>query len=129
MTKQEIIDTIKQMSVMDLADLVKTLEQEFGVSAAAPMAAAAAATAAAPGAAAAGPEAEEQTEFDVMLKEVGPDKIKVIKVVRELTGLGLRESKEAVDGAPSTIRKAVTKDEANTSRAKLEQVGAVVEVK
>ena len=127
MTKQEIIDAIKQMSVMDLADLVKTLEQEFGVSAAAPVAVAAAApAAAAPGPAA--PAAEERTEFDVVLKEVGPDKIKVIKVVRELTGLGLRESKEAVDGAPSTIRKAVSKEEASSSKAKLEEVGAVVEI-
>ncbi|MDI7277437.1 MAG: 50S ribosomal protein L7/L12, partial [Anaerolineae bacterium] len=89
-------------------------------------AAAPAAAAAAPAAAA--PAAEEQTEFDVILKEVGPDKIKVIKVVRELTGLGLRESKEAVDGAPSTIRKAVSKEEAQTSKAKLEEVGAVVEI-
>ena len=129
MTKQEIIDAIKQMSVMDLADLVKTLEQEFGVSAAAPMAMAAAPAAGAAPAAAAAPAAEEQTEFDVMLKEVGPDKIKVIKVVRELTGLGLRESKEAVDGAPSTIRKAVSKEDSQTSKAKLEEVGAVVEVK
>jgi len=128
-TKQEIIDAIKQMSVMDLADLVKTLEQEFGVSAAAPMAMAAAPAAGAAPAAAAAPAAEEQTEFDVMLKEVGPDKIKVIKVVRELTGLGLRESKEAVDGAPSTIRKAVSKEDSQTSKAKLEEVGAVVEVK
>ena len=130
MTKQEIIDAIKQMSVMDLADLVKTLEQEFGVSAAAPVAMVAGpAAGAAPAAAAAAPAAEEQTEFDVILKEVGPDKIKVIKVVRELTGLGLRESKEAVDGAPSTIRKAVSKEEAQTSKAKLEEVGAVVEIK
>jgi len=130
MTKQEIIDAIKQMSVMDLADLVKTLEQEFGVSAAAPVAVAAAGPAA-PAAAAgpAAPAAEEQTEFDVILKEVGPDKIKVIKVVRELTGLGLRESKEAVDGAPSTIRKGVSKEEAQSSKAKLEEVGAVVEIK
>jgi len=127
MTKQEIIDAIKQMSVMDLADLVKTLEEEFGVSAAAPVAVAAAPVSAAPAAAA--PAAEEQTEFDVILKEVGPDKIKVIKVVRELTGLGLRESKEAVDGAPSTIRKAVSKEEAQSSKAKLEEVGAVVEIK
>ncbi len=130
MTKEEIINAIKQMSVMDLADLVKTLEQEFGVSAAAPVAVAAAAPAAAAAApAAAAPAAEEQTEFDVILKEVGPDKIKVIKVVRELTGLGLRESKEAVDGAPSTIRKAVSKEEAQTAKAKLEEVGAVVEIK
>ena len=127
MTKQEIIDAIKQMSVMELADLVKTLEEELGVSAAAPVAMAAAAPAA-PGAAPAAAEVEEKTEFDVILKEVGPDKIKVIKVVRELTGLGLRESKEAVDNAPSTIRKAVTKEEADTSKAKLEEVGAVVEV-
>lgn len=126
MTKQEIIDAIKQMSVMDLADLVKTLEQEFGVSAAAPVMAAVAPTAA-PTAAA--PVVEEQTEFDVILKEAGPDKIKVIKVVRELTGLGLRESKEAVDGAPSTVRKAVSKEEAQAAKAKLEEVGASVEVK
>ena len=131
MTKQEIIDAIKQMSVMDLADLVKALEQEFGVSAAAPVAVAAAPAAGPAPAAGAAPAAaaEEQTEFDVILKEVGPDKIKVIKVVRELTGLGLRESKEAVDGAPSTIRKAVSKEEANTCKAKLEEVGAVVEIK
>jgi large subunit ribosomal protein L7/L12 len=129
MNKQEIIDAIKQMSVMDLADLVKTLEQEFGVSAAAPVAVAAAPAAGAAPAAAAAPAAEEQTEFDVILKETGPDKIKVIKVVRELTGLGLRESKEAVDGAPSTIRKAVSKEEAQAAKAKLEEVGAVVEVK
>ncbi|HOG47240.1 MAG TPA: 50S ribosomal protein L7/L12 [Anaerolineae bacterium] len=128
MTKQEIIDAIKQMSVMDLADLVKTLEEEFGVSAAAPVAVAAAPAAGAAPAAAA-PAVEEQTEFDVILKETGPDKIKVIKVVRELTGLGLRESKEAVDGAPSTVRKAVSKEEAQTAKAKLEEVGAVVEVK
>jgi large subunit ribosomal protein L7/L12 len=126
MTKQEIIDAIKQMSVMELSDLVKTLEDELGVSAAAPVAMAAAAPAAA---AAAAPEVEEQTEFDVVLKEVGTDKIKVIKVVRELTGLGLRESKEAVDGAPSTVRKAVSKEEANAAKSKLEEVGAVVEVK
>jgi len=129
MNKQEIIDAIKQMSVMDLADLVKTLEQEFGVSAAAPVAVAAAPAAGAAPAAAAAPAVEEQTEFDVILKETGPDKIKVIKVVRELTGLGLRESKEAVDGAPSTIRKAVSKEEAQAAKAKLEEVGAVVEVK
>jgi large subunit ribosomal protein L7/L12 len=127
-TKQEIIEAIKQMSVMDLADLVKTLEQEFGVSAAAPVAVAAAGPAA-PGPEAAAPAAEEQTEFDVLLQEVGPDKIKVIKVVRELTGLGLRESKEAVDSAPSVIRKAVSKEEAQTSKAKLEEVGAIVQVK
>ena len=126
MTKQEIIDAIKQMSVMDLADLVKTLEQEFGVSAAAPVAVAAAPAAAA---AAAAPAAEEQTEFDVILKETGPEKVKVIKVVRELTGLGLRESKEAVDGAPSTVRKGVTKEEAQAAKAKLEEAGAVAEVK
>ncbi len=127
MTKQEIIDAIKQMTVMDLADLVKTLEEEFGVSAAAPVAVAAAPAAGA--APAAAPAAEEQTEFDVILKETGPDKIKVIKVVRELTGLGLRESKEAVDGAPSEIRKGVSKEEAQAAKAKLEEVGAVVEVK
>jgi large subunit ribosomal protein L7/L12 len=127
MTKQEIIDAIKQMSVMDLADLVKTLEQEFGVSAAAPMAMAAAAPAAGPAAAA--PAAEEQTEFDVILKEAGAEKVKVIKAVRELTGLGLRESKDAVDTVPSVIRKGVSKEEATASKAKLEEAGAVAEVK
>lgn len=128
MTKQEIIDAIKQMNVMDLADLVKALEEEFGVSAAAPVAMAAV-PAAGPAEAAAAPAAEEQTEFDVILKETGPDKIKVIKVVRELTGLGLRESKEAVDSAPSEVRKGVSKEEAQAAKAKLEEVGAVVEIK
>ena len=126
-TKEEIIQAIEQMTVLDLADLVKALEERFGVSAAAPVAVAAPAAATAAPAAAA--PVEEQTEFDVILKEVGPDKIKVIKVVRELTGLGLRESKEAVDGAPSTIRKGVSKEEAQSSKAKLEEVGAVVEIK
>ncbi len=127
MTKEEIINAIKEMSVMDLADLVKALEEEFGVSAAAPVAVAAAPAAGA--APAAAPEVEEKTEFDVTLKEVGPDKIKVIKVVRELTGLGLRESKEAVDGAPSLVRQGVSKEEADAAKAKLEEVGAVVEIK
>ena len=127
LSKEDIIQAIETMTVLDLADLVKALEERFGVSAAAPVAVAAPGAAGAPAAAAA--PVEEQTEFDVILKEVGPDKIKVIKVVRELTGLGLRESKEAVDGAPSEIRKAVSKEEAQSSKAKLEEVGAVVEIK
>ena len=128
MTKQEIIDAIKQMSVMDLADLVKTLEEEFGVSAAAPVAVAAAPAAGA-GPAAAAPVVEEQTEFDVILKETGPDKIKVIKVVRELTSLGLREAKEVVDGAPSEVLKGVPKEAAQAAKEKLEAVGASVTIR
>jgi len=123
----EIIEEVKKLNVMELAELVKALEEEFGVSAAAPVVAAAAG----PGAAAAGPaeEEEEQTEFDVVLKEIGPNKIKVIKAVRELTGLGLRESKEVVDTAPSTVVKALPKDQAEAAKAKLEEVDAVAELK
>ena len=116
------------MTVLDLADLVKALEAKFGVSAAAPMAMMAAGPAAAEAAPAA-VEEEEQTEFDVMLKAVGDQKIQVIKVVRELTSLGLREAKEVVDGAPSTVLKAVTKEAAATAKEKLEAVGAGVDVK
>jgi len=119
MTREEIIQAIKDMSVLELNELVKTCEEEFGVSAAAPAAAAGAATAV----------AEEKTEFDVILKEVGPNKIKVIKVVRELTGLGLKEAKDMVDGAPKTIKEAVNKDDAAAMKAKLEEVGGVAEVK
>jgi len=123
----EIIEEVKKLNVMELAELVKALEEEFGVSAAAPVVA----MAAGPGAAAGGPveEEEEQIEFDVVLKEIGPNKIKVIKAVRELTGLGLRESKEVVDTAPSTVLKALPKDQAEAAKAKLEEVDAVVEIK
>ena len=128
MTKEEIIEAIANMTVLDLADLVKALEAKFGVSAAAPMAMAAAGPAAAEAAPAA-VAVEEQTEFDVILKAVGDQKIQVIKVVRELTSLGLREAKEVVDGAPSTVLKAVTKEAAATAKEKLEAVGAGVDVK
>lgn len=122
MTKEQIIEAIKGMNVLELNDLVKACEEEFGVSAAAPVA-----VAAAPGAAAV--EVEEKTEFDVVLAGVGDQKIKVIKVVRELTGLGLKEAKDVVDGAPKTVKEAVTKDEAEAMKAKLVEVGATIEIK
>lgn len=125
---EEIIQAIEKMSVLELVELRKALEERWGVSAAAPMAVAAAPAA---GAAAAAPvaAAEEQTEFDVILKEVGPNKIQVIKAVRELTNLGLKESKDLVEGAPSPVKQAVSKDDATAAKAKLEEAGAVVEVK
>ena len=116
-----MIDEIKALSVLELSELVKAIEEEFGVSAAAPVAVAAAA----PGAAA----AEEKTEFDVVLAEVGGNKINVIKVVREVTGLGLKEAKEMVDGAPKTIKEAASKDDAEEIKKKLEDAGAKVELK
>lgn len=122
MNKDQIIEAIKAMSVLELNELVKACEEEFGVSAAAPVAVAAAAGAAEGGAA-------EQTEFTVVLKEAGGEKIKVIKAVREITGLGLKEAKEVVDGAPSNLKENVEKAEADDIKAKLEAVGAVVEVK
>jgi large subunit ribosomal protein L7/L12 len=128
MTKEEILQAIEKMSVLELAELVKALEEKFGVSAAAPVAIAAmpgSAAAAAPAAA----KEEEQTEFDVVLKEVGPNKIQVIKVVRELTSLGLKEAKEMVDGAPGTVKTGVSKEEAEAAKAKLAEQGAVVELK
>ncbi len=124
MKQEKLIEAIEKMSVMELAELVKALEEKFGVSAAAPVAVAA--VAGAPGAA---EEAEEQTEFDVVLKEVGPNKIPVIKAVRELTSLGLKEAKEVVDSAPSEIKTGVSKEEAEAAKAKLEEHGAVVELK
>jgi ribosomal protein L7/L12 len=120
MTREEIIQAIKEMSVLELNELVKACEEEFGVSAAAPVAVAGAAPAAA---------AEEKTEFDVVLANTGAEKIKVIKAVRELTGLGLKEAKEVVDGAPKTLKEAVSKEEAETIKAKLSEVGATVEIK
>lgn len=121
---KNIIDEIKTLSVMELNDLVKALEDEFGVSAAAPMAVAA------PGAVAAdAPAAEEKTEFDVILKEAGANKIAVIKAVREATGLGLVDAKKLVDNTPSTIKEAVDKDIAKELEAKLKEAGAVVEIK
>lgn len=117
-----IIDEIKALNVMELADLVKAIEEEFGVSAAAPVAVAA-------GPVAAGPAAEEKTEFDVILAEAGANKIPVIKVVREITGLGLGEAKALVDGAPKAIKEGISKDDADAIKAKLEEAGAKVEVK
>lgn len=122
MTREDIIQAIKEMSVLDLNELVKACEEEFGVSAAAPVAVAGAAGAAAGGAA-------EKSEFDVVLTNAGASKIKVIKVVRELTGLGLKEAKEIVDGAPKTLKEAVAKDAAEEMKAKLAEVGAEVELK
>ena len=126
-TKEELLETIKGMSVLELADLVKALEEEFGITAAAPVAVAAA-PAAGDGAAPAAVE-EEQTEFDVTLQEIGPNKINVIKAVREVTSLGLREAKELVESAPARVKEAVAKDEAAGIKAKLEEAGAVAEVK
>lgn len=122
MTREEIIQAIKEMTVLELNDLVKACEEEFGVSAAAPVAAAGAAAGAAPA-------AEEKTEFDVVLTAAGAEKIKVIKVVRELTGLGLKEAKEVVDGAPKTLKEGVSKEDAENIKAKLAEVGATVEIK
>ena len=128
MTHQEILEAIEKMTVLELAELIKAIEEKFGVSAAAPVAVAAAgAPAAAAGAAAAAEE--EKTEFDVVLKDVGAEKIKVIKVVRELTGLGLKEAKDVVDGAPSTLKEGVPKEEAENMVAKLKEVGATAELK
>ena len=119
MNKDQIIEAIKAMTVLELNELVEACEEEFGVSAAAPVAAAGAAGAA----------VEEQTEFTVVLKEAGGEKIKVIKAVRELTGLGLKEAKEIVDGAPSNIKEGIDKAEADAIKGQLEEVGAVVELK
>ena len=122
MTKEEIMQAIENMTVLELSELVKALEEKFGVSAAAPVA-----VAAAP--AAAGAAAEEKTEFDVILANAGASKINVIKVVREITGLGLKEAKEMVDGAPKAIKEKVAKADADAMKAKLEEAGATVEVK
>ena len=122
-TKEEIMQAIESMTVLELSELVKALEEKFGVSAAAPVA-----VAAAPAAGAA-PAAEEKTEFDVILASAGASKINVIKVVREITGLGLKEAKELVDGAPKAIKEKVSKADADGFKAKLEEAGATVEVK
>ena len=123
-TKTEILEAIKGMTVLDLSDLVKQLEDEFGVSAAAPVAA----VAMAPGANGAAAVEEEQTEFDVTLKEFGAKKIAVIKVVRELTPLGLKEAKQLVESAPIAVKEAVTKEEAEEAKTRLEAAGAVVTI-
>jgi large subunit ribosomal protein L7/L12 len=119
MTKDQILEAVKNMTVLELNDLVKAIEEEFGVTAAAPVAVAAAGGAA----------AEEQTEFDVILTSAGDQKIKVIKAVREVTGLGLKEAKELVDNTPKAIKEGASKEEAEEVKAKLEEVGAGVEVK
>ena len=123
LTTQEFIDAIKELSVLELNDLVKAVEEEFGVSAAAGV------VVAAGGAADAGAAAEEKTEFDVELTEVGENKVKVIKVVREATGLGLKEAKDLVDGAPKVLKEAASKDEAEAIKKSLEEVGAKVTLK
>ena len=122
LTAQELIDAIKELSVLELNDLVKACEEEFGVSAAAGVVVQAAADGGAAG-------AEEKTEFDVELTEVGPNKVKVIKVVREATGLGLKEAKDLVDSAPKTLKEGISKDEAEELKTKLEAEGAKVTVK
>ncbi|MDQ0232997.1 50S ribosomal protein L7/L12 [Metabacillus malikii] len=119
MTQEQIIEAVKNMTVLELNDLVKAIEEEFGVTAAAPVAVAAAG----------GEAAAEKTEFDVVLASAGGQKIKVIKVVREATGLGLKEAKELVDNAPKALKEGVSKEEAEELKAKLEEVGASVEVK
>lgn len=120
MTKEEIIESVKNMTVLELNDLVKAIEEEFGVTAAAPVAVAGGAGAAA---------VEEKTEFDLILTAVGDQKIKVIKVVREITGLGLKEAKEVVDNAPKALKEGAPKEEVEEIKAKLEAVGASVEIK
>jgi large subunit ribosomal protein L7/L12 len=122
----KLIEDVKALTVLELSELVKALEEEFGVSAAAPVAVAAAPAA---GEAAAAPAAEEKTEFDAVLAEIGANKIAVIKVVREITGLGLKEAKELVDNAPKPVKEGVSKDEAEEIKKKLEEAGAKVELK
>lgn len=122
---EKIVEDLSGLTLLEAAELTKMLEEKWGVSAAAPMAGAMPMA----GMAGAAEEAEEQTEFDVVLKEIGPKKINVIKEVRALTNLGLKEAKEVVDGAPNTILEAVSKEAADEARAKLEEVGAVIEVK
>ncbi len=124
LSRDELLDAIGNMTVLELSEFVKAFEEKFGVTAAAPVAAAAA-----PAAGAAAPAAEEKTEFDVVLQGAGEKKIQVIKVVRELTGLGLKEAKDLVDGAPKTVKEGVSKEEAEAVKAKLEEQGAAVELK
>lgn len=129
MTKDEIIEAIKQMNVVELSDVVKALEEEFGVSAAAPVAVAAAPAAGAPAEGGAPAGGGDQSEFEVSLKDIGPNKINVIKAVREVTALGLREAKELVESAPAAIKEGVAKEEADDIKSKLEEAGAAVEIK
>ncbi|NBW56406.1 50S ribosomal protein L7/L12 [bacterium] len=120
-TKQDILESISAMSVMDVVELIKMMEEKFGVTAAAPMAVAAVAAATA--------AVEEKTEFDVLLKSFGENKVNVIKVIRAITGLGLKEAKELVEGAPSTVKEAVSKADADNFKKQLEEAGATVEIK
>ena len=130
LTREELIGAIEQMSVLELSELVKALEERFGVTAAAPMMMGGMMPAAGgDGAAEAAAPVEEQTEFTVMLTEIGPNKIQVIKAVRELTSLGLKEAKDLVEAAPKAVREGINKDEANAAKEKLEQAGAKAEVK
>ena len=129
LTKDQLIDEIKQMSVIDLADLVKALEEEFGVSAAAAPVMVAGGGGGAAGGDGDGAGAAEQTEFDVILTAAGDKKIQVIKVVRAITGLGLKEAKDLVDGAPGPVKEGVNREEADSIKAQLEEAGAGVEVK
>lgn len=126
-TKEELVNAIKSMSVLELADLVKTLEAELGVSAAVPVAVGGG-PATAPTAAPAAPPVEEKTEFNVILKDFGANKINVIKAVRELTNLGLKEAKDLVEAAPKPVKEGVSKEEAEAAKKKLEEAGAVVEL-
>ena len=128
-TSDQLLEAFEQMTVLELSDFKKKFEDRFGVTAAAPVAAAGAAPAAAGGAAPAAEAAEEQTEFAAILSEVGPNKIPVIKVVRELTGLGLKEAKDLVDASPKPVKEGVAKDEAEKIKAALEEQGAKVEIK
>ena len=123
-TKEEILDAISEMSVMDVVDLVKLMEEKFGVTAAAPVAAAAA-----PAAGGEAASAEEQSEFEIFLADVGEKKIDVIKAVRAITGLGLKEAKAIVDGAPASVKEGANKDEAEQAKSQLEEAGAKVELK
>ena len=124
LSKAEILDAIAGMTVLELSELIKEMEEKFGVSAAA-----AAVAVAAPAAGGGAPAAEEKTEFDVVLQEAGANKVSVIKVVREITGLGLKEAKDLVDGAPKPVKEGVAKDEAEAAKKKLEEAGAKVELK
>ena len=123
LSKEEILDAISEMSVMDVVDLVKLMEEKFGVTAAAPVAAAA------PAAGGGVEAAEEQSEFEIFLAEVGDKKIDVIKAVRSITGLGLKEAKAIVDGAPASVKEGANKEEAETAKSQLEEAGAKVELK
>jgi large subunit ribosomal protein L7/L12 len=128
-TQDDLLEAIDKMTVLELSDFIKKFEEHYGVTAAAPVAAAAAPAAGGGGGAAAAPVVEEQTEFSAVLTEVGPNKIPVIKVVRELTQLGLKEAKDLVDAAPKPVKEGVTRDEADKIKAKLEEQGAKVEIK